>query len=43
VGEHTRSVLGELVGYSADRIEALLSAGIIGAAPPDRAVPQAKR
>jgi crotonobetainyl-CoA:carnitine CoA-transferase CaiB-like acyl-CoA transferase len=33
VGEHTRSVLGELCGYSAERIEALLSTNVIGAAP----------
>ncbi len=31
VGEHTRSVLGELLGYSAERIEALRSSGAIGA------------
>ncbi len=33
VGEHTRSVLGELLGYSAERIDALGDSGVIGAAP----------
>jgi formyl-CoA transferase len=33
VGEHTRSVLGELLGYSAERVEALRTAGVIGAVP----------
>ena len=33
VGEHTRSVLGELLGYSPERIEALRSSGVVGAAP----------
>jgi crotonobetainyl-CoA:carnitine CoA-transferase CaiB-like acyl-CoA transferase len=31
VGEHTRSVLGGLLGYPADRMEKLESAGVIGA------------
>jgi CoA:oxalate CoA-transferase len=31
VGEHTRAVLGELLGYSAERVEALLGSGVIGA------------
>jgi crotonobetainyl-CoA:carnitine CoA-transferase CaiB-like acyl-CoA transferase len=30
VGEHTRAVLGDLLGYSAERVEALHSAGVIG-------------
>jgi crotonobetainyl-CoA:carnitine CoA-transferase CaiB-like acyl-CoA transferase len=40
VGEHTRNVLGGLLGYSAERIEALRSSGVIDAvlpaAPSDR-------
>ncbi len=35
VGEHTRRVLGELLGYSPDRIEALRSSGIIGVVAPE--------
>jgi crotonobetainyl-CoA:carnitine CoA-transferase CaiB-like acyl-CoA transferase len=31
VGEHTRTVLGGLLGYAAERIEALRSSGVIGA------------
>ncbi|HSE92955.1 MAG TPA: CoA transferase [Methylomirabilota bacterium] len=31
VGEHTRSVLGGLLGYSAERIEALRTTGVVGA------------
>jgi crotonobetainyl-CoA:carnitine CoA-transferase CaiB-like acyl-CoA transferase len=31
VGEHTQAVLGGLLGYSAERIEALRSSGVIGA------------
>jgi crotonobetainyl-CoA:carnitine CoA-transferase CaiB-like acyl-CoA transferase len=31
VGEHTQTVLGALLGYSAERIEALRSSGVIGA------------
>lgn len=33
VGEHTRSVLGKLLGYSAERIETLRAAGVIDAVP----------
>jgi crotonobetainyl-CoA:carnitine CoA-transferase CaiB-like acyl-CoA transferase len=33
VGEHTRRVLGGLLGYAAERIDALQSAGVIDAAP----------
>jgi len=33
VGEHTRSVLGELLGYSAERVDALQTAGVIGTVP----------
>jgi crotonobetainyl-CoA:carnitine CoA-transferase CaiB-like acyl-CoA transferase len=33
VGEHTRSVLSGLLGYPAERIDALQSAGVIDAAP----------
>jgi formyl-CoA transferase len=31
VGEHTRAVLGDLLGYPADRVAALLRAGVITA------------
>jgi crotonobetainyl-CoA:carnitine CoA-transferase CaiB-like acyl-CoA transferase len=34
VGEHTQSVLGALLGYSAERIETLRSAGVIDAVSP---------
>ncbi|HSF06267.1 MAG TPA: CoA transferase [Methylomirabilota bacterium] len=34
VGEHTQSVLGGLLGYSVERIEALLSGSVIGTASP---------
>jgi crotonobetainyl-CoA:carnitine CoA-transferase CaiB-like acyl-CoA transferase len=34
VGEHTRGVLGGLLGYSGERIDALRSAGVIDAVPP---------
>jgi hypothetical protein len=30
VGEHTRVVLGGLLGYAAERIDALERAGVIG-------------
>lgn len=32
LGEHTRSVLGELCGYSSDKIEGLIAAGAVGEA-----------
>jgi len=40
VGEHTQAVLGGLLGYSAERIEALRSAGVIGAV--SRAAPSTR-
>jgi hypothetical protein len=43
VGEHTRNVLGDLLGYSAERIDALLKENVIGAVSEERATSPEKR
>src|SRR5262245_36199033 len=40
VGEHTRSVLGELLGYPAERVEALHNAGVVSAVAVAAAAPR---